>query len=364
MRVLLQEDVRTAAKRRIHWLFEEFPTVIVNHSGGKDSTVVFNLALEVAHELDRLPLKVCFLDTEAEWQATVDHMRDDVFSRDDVEPIWLQVPFRMYLGATSHEWFTCWDPAAKENWIHPQQPFAITENPWGAERFNDVLAAYTSHTYDGPVAKLLGIRGEESPARLFGMQSREVYKGETWGAVEDAKRGHFLFHPIYDWSFSDVWRAIEEGGWAYNRLYDEQYRRRMHPRQMRVADLTMGDMSRNALYLAEIEPDTYARLQRRMGPEAIERMEMRGWFPDRLPFMFESWAEYRDYLLENLVREKWRDRMRRQFERSLAKFPEHLHEELIRVQVGAVLIEDWKGTKIADWEAAHASDRLVDGKVG
>ena len=361
MRIMLAENVRDAAKRRIRWLFEEFDgSIIVNHSGGKDSTVIFNLALEVAHELGATPLKVCFMDSEAEWQATIDHMRDHVMYRDDVEPIWIQMPVTMYLGASSMMWFLAWDETARERWIHQQQPGAITSG-FQAERFMELFGAYAKWAYpDTSVAKIIGIRAEESPARTFGVTTHEILKGETWGALEDKDRGHYTFSPIYDWSFSDVWKAIHDGGWEYNRLYDLYWRFGFPTRSMRVADLTSGDMSRNNLVLAELEPETYIRLQERMGAEALERMETRGWFPDGLPPMFGSWAEYRDYLLEHLIdNPDWREKMARRFASGLHRFKPDVHDAMIRMQVGAVLIGDYKGTKQQDFEAAHASDRLV-----
>lgn len=360
MRIVLRENVREAAIRRIRWLFEEFDgEIVVNHSGGKDSTVIFNLALEVAHELGCTPLRVCFLDSEAEWQATIDHMAGDVMYRPDVDPIWIQVPVKMYLGASSMMWFQAWDPDARDVWIYDKQPGAFTEIE--AERFMDLFGAYAQWAYpDRRVAKIIGIRAEESPARTFGVTTHEVLKGETWGAVEDKRAGHYTFSPIYDWSFSDVWKAIHEGGWAYNRLYDLYWQFGFPTRQMRVADLTSGDMSRNSLVLAELEPDTYIRLQNRMGPEALERMETRGWFPDRLPPMFDDWTDYRDYLLENLVSDDaWRAKMIKRFESGLRRFDPSVHAAMIRMQVGAVLIGDFRGVKQADFEAAHASDRLV-----
>ena len=40
-------------------------------SGGKDSAVLFNLAMTVAKERNRLPLKVFWLDQEAEWKIHI-----------------------------------------------------------------------------------------------------------------------------------------------------------------------------------------------------------------------------------------------------------------------------------------------------
>ena len=87
-----ETNVFDEALNRIRMLFDTHDEVIVSMSGGKDSTVTFHLALMVAEEKNRLPLKVFWLDQEAEWQSTVDYM-DKVMRRPDVKPYWFQIPF-------------------------------------------------------------------------------------------------------------------------------------------------------------------------------------------------------------------------------------------------------------------------------
>src|SRR3990167_1853639 len=99
MKFYLDQNVFDAALERIRWLFDEFPNVVVNISGGKDSTVVLNLALMVAEEKGRLPLKVMFIDQEAEWQTVIDYIRE-IMADPRVDPKWLQVPIRLF-NATS-----------------------------------------------------------------------------------------------------------------------------------------------------------------------------------------------------------------------------------------------------------------------
>ena len=53
-----EETVFEEALNRIRWIFDEHEDIIVSMSGGKDSTVVFNLALMVAKEKNRLPLEI------------------------------------------------------------------------------------------------------------------------------------------------------------------------------------------------------------------------------------------------------------------------------------------------------------------
>ena len=69
-----ENNVFEEAIERVQMLFDNHEDIIVCMSGGKDSTVLFNIALKVAREKDRLPLKVFWLDQEAEWQHTVDYV--------------------------------------------------------------------------------------------------------------------------------------------------------------------------------------------------------------------------------------------------------------------------------------------------
>src|SRR5438309_1370030 len=74
-RYVSSRTVYDAALDRIRWIFDEFDgDVTVGTSGGKDSTVVMELAAIVARERG-VKLRAWFLDQECEFQSTVDYMR-------------------------------------------------------------------------------------------------------------------------------------------------------------------------------------------------------------------------------------------------------------------------------------------------
>ena len=56
--------------------------------------------------------------------------------RDDVEPMWFQVPIKLF-NATSMEkpWLYCWEEGGE--WIRPKDDISIKENLYGTDRFVD-----------------------------------------------------------------------------------------------------------------------------------------------------------------------------------------------------------------------------------
>lgn len=150
-------DVFEEGLNRMRWLFEEFNNnVCVNFSGGKDSTVVLNLALIVARERNALPLKVFFLDQEAEWQATIDEIKAVMYDP-EVEPYWFQVPFKMENSAsTEGKWQKIWGKG--EEWIRPQDPISIKDIGYDTSdlEFYDLFSHFLDWKFPKQKACLVG----------------------------------------------------------------------------------------------------------------------------------------------------------------------------------------------------------------
>lgn len=366
MKIYGKKTVWDAAEERLDYLFAEFDEVIVNFSGGKDSTVTLNLALRAATRAGRLPLKVMFTDQEAEWQSTIDYVRL-IMARPDVEPIWLQVPFRLFNAASqSEEWLTCWDPEKEEDWIRPKEPTSVKENVYGVDRFAKLFEAYNRHHFpDRTVARLSGVRCEESPARQMGLTTYPCYKHITWGSKEDVKRGHYTFCPLYDWSYTDVWKAIHDNGWQYCSLYDAQYQYGVAVANMRVSSVTHETALRSLFYLQEVEAETWNRITARLtGINSVAQMREDFTMPQKLPHMFGTWKEYRDYLLEHLILDEGhRTRMAGQFASDEANFDPVIHDKVFKMHIKCILTNDYHTTRIRTFCAAHGR-YLVNGRFG
>lgn len=353
MKVYRTETVWDAALDRIRWVFGEFEHVVVNTSGGKDSTVILELALIVARELGRLPLPVMFVDQEAEWQATVDTVRQ-VMDRPEVEPLWLQVPIRLFNATSSSDhWLNCWAPEDEHRWMRPKEPDAITDNVYGTDRFAKLFPAFLAERYGTtPACYLTGIRTEESPARLNAMSNARSYKWATWGSWPNKKLPHHSFCPIYDWAFADVWKAIHDNAWPYNPLYDWQYAHGIPMQRMRVSNVHHETAVHDLFYMQEIEPETWSRLTQRIaGVDSASKLAA-DFLPRELPFMFATWREYRDYLLDRLIeRPEWRESFRGRFARQEARYGHTVvATEMYRHHVWAILRNDWEQITLNNWE--------------
>ncbi len=347
----LNTDVLEAAKNRIRWAYAEFDPVVVAVSGGKDSTVTLELTIEVARELGKLPVPVFWLDQEAEWQATVDICKEWM-QRPEVEPYWIQVPFKIF-NATSKtdHWLTAWDPERKADWVHPNDPLAYTENIYGYDRFGKLLDAIVDVHFGIGACNVAGVRCQESPGRARGLTTGACYKWVTWGRGPLKKEGSMTLYPLFDWTHGDIWKAIHEHGWHYNRIYDEMHRYGVPIPLMRVSNLHHETAIASLFYLQEIEPDTYIRLANRIeGIDYASKMGASDWWPKELPTAFEGWREYRDYILEHLTEEPYTTYLRHRFaEHDLKLTEEIMLKEGYRVHVGSVLAHDWEGVKLQMW---------------
>ncbi len=357
-RIYKKENVLEAAKERIRWLFDEFEVVVCCVSGGKDSTVLFELSLEIAKEKERLPLPTFFIDQEAEWDSTIDMIRYWM-GREGVEPLWYQGPMKLF-NATSHvdDFTTCWEEG--KEWVRDKEPCSIHENTFGVERMLDMFEAIPGKLYAGKNCALLtGVRTEESPRRLAGMTTHVTHKGETWGRKHKRKGSapnHYSFSPLYDWSYPDIWKAIHEHGWRYSCLYDAQYRLGTPVLHMRVSNLHHETAIRNLFYMQEVEPELHNKLTKRIhGIDAATKFQ-ENFYVHKLPFMFADWKEYREYLLEKLVAKDKRRYFRKVFDDHDDEFTEEPERTIfLKAHVQSILSNDWPMAMLDARRSAHSS---------
>lgn len=358
MKIFLDDNVVEAAKKRVSFLFDEFETIVVSFSGGKDSTVIFDLCMKEATKRGRLPLNLLWVDQEAEWKGTVDFV-EKLMRRDDVKPYWFQMPMVITNNASNFERFSyCWDEKQKDKWTHPQVDISIKQNTYGTDRFHELFGAIIAKEFPNQkVCSVGGVRTEETPKRFVGLTARATYKGVTWGKKE--RKDQYVFYPIYDWSYTDVWKYIHDNKLEYNRIYDEMYRMGVSTTNMRISNVHHETAIQALLLIQEIEPETWNKVSVKIdGVNAIKHLKGEAFrCPKELPHMFSSWEEYMNYLIHKLVDSDENKKLLYKniyggSEKTNLTFyskNEELRDRYCREIINTVLSSDWDLTKLKNF---------------
>lgn len=328
------ESVLDAARARMRFVFDRFERVFVSVSGGKDSGVLARLALDEAQARGRT-IGLFFLDQEAEYQATVDLMRD-LMAQPGVDPLWYQVPIYM-TNATSYEqdMLYAWGPG--EEWMREREPASIHKiDADYPQRFYDFFDWWENQQPDGS-AFLVGLRAEEGIKRFRAVTKNPGMPDVKWSS-KTKKPNSFKMYPIYDWGIGDVWKFTADERVPYNRIYDLRFAMGCGTyNDNRVSNLIHEMAFRSLVDLAALEPDTYAKLIRRLkGVHCAARHAGGAHLYDvrTLPAGFETWRAYRDHLLATMpVAADRRARFQKRFDKQPATEPVH-HAQCKQLLVG------------------------------
>jgi len=168
-----------------------------------------------------------------------------------------------------------------------------------------------------------------------------------------------VLYPIYDWRLDDVWKYIYDNDLDYCEIYDRFYQYGVPNRNMRVSNVHHETAIAHLYYLQEIEPNTWNALTKRLkGINTAGQMNKASYeMPKELPYMFEDWAEYRDYLVDNMLPPDSQDKFRKEIARLKLKYEDEGMKQLnslYKVQIQSIIINDYEFTKLNNWEKGPA----------
>jgi len=301
MRLYLKKNVLEVARERLDYIFDRYENIVVSVSGGKDSTLLEHLTAQCAKVRSR-KIHAFFLDQEAEYQATIDIIWN-VMYQEYIIPHWFQVPIYM-TNATSYDedFLYAWGPG--ESWMRGKDPIAIhkIEEDY-PQRFYPFIDWFEDRWEGTNTCFLVGLRAEESLNRYRVMIKNPGIEGILWSTRN--KNGLIKFYPIYDWSFDDVFYYFYQNKVKYNRIYDYLHAKdeSEHIRKFRVSNLIHEKAYRSLTTLQEFEHDTYEKMVKRLkGTRTAARYANEAIVYSNLkrPKRFETWLDYRDYLLTTI----------------------------------------------------------------
>lgn len=275
----VDKDVLTLAKERISYVYDHFESIWVSFSGGKDSTVVLNLAIEEAQKRGKKVNVLC-IDLEGHYTLHREFV-ERTFARPEVEGYWVCLPFLLANASSVYQpkWL-CWDKDEKGNWVHPMpdsdyvihednNPFPFFEKGMEFEEFIMQFPRYIAEINGGkPIAQFIGIRTDESFNRYLKMkvkQNRKFFNDKQYILYQKSNQDYcdsYSVHPIYDWGYKDVWKYLSDHD--YNETYDRMYWVGYAFSKMRICQPYGEEQRENIDLFHKIEPETWERIQNRV----------------------------------------------------------------------------------------------------
>lgn len=344
------KNVLQAARERISYIFNNFDDICVSISGGKDSTVLWALAVQEA-ELRGRKIHVLFLDQEAEYQASIDIVKHQM-SHPNVIPLWYQVPIYMTNSTSYNEYFLyAWGEG--EKWIRDKDRISIKEiSEDYPKRFYEFFEWLEKrHSW----ANLIGLRAEEGITRFRAVTKYEGYDGIRWSTK--TKGGVVKFYPIYDWTWNAVWKFIYDYNLQYNKMYDLMYWDNYSVYKMRVSNLIHEKSYKCLKDLPKFEPETYSRLCERISgiSTAMRYASEKLVFSNKkLPEHYKCWKDFRDFLLTNVPNEEHRKKFIARFKK------QEKNERTYRAQVGQLLINDYENSRSFDTKKEEKTKKIKE----
>ncbi len=314
----LEKNVLEAALERLKIIFNEFDNIYFCVSGGKDSSVMVQLANIVAKELNK-KFDILYIDFEAQYKKTIEHIYElkTLSQIRDSYHIALPMALRNAVSVLQPKWI-CWEDKSKDIWVRdmPADSINIHNCPFEwfreGEEFEEFIiqfAHWYQEKYKTKVACGIGIRTDESINRFrtIAFQERKTtYKNYHWTTKIRIQEKHidvYNFYPIYDWRVEDIWGAVSKLNLKYNEIYELMYKNGLSIYEQRLCQ-PYGDDQRNGLnQFKALEYDTWSKILNRVNGVNFGNIyckttalgNIRSTKPD-----FMTWQEYTVFLLESI----------------------------------------------------------------
>ncbi len=307
------ENVLEAAINRLRRMFTAFDHVYFSVSGGKDSSVMVQLADRVAAELG-CRYDVLYIDFEAQYARTIRHIEElkGLKRIGRFYHVALPIALRNAVSMLQPKWI-CWDERCRDLWVRPMPKDAITERncpwPWFShgmefEEFIVAFAKWYRDTFGGLCACGVGIRADESLNRFQTIafyERKEEYQGLHWTTRVD--EGIYNAYPIYDCRVGDIWGAVSQLDLMYNEIYELMYKNGLNIHQQRLCQ-PYGDDQRNGLdQFRALEPETWEKVLNRVNGVNFGNIycrttalgNIKSFKPDHM-----TWEQYTVFLMESI----------------------------------------------------------------
>lgn len=313
------KDVYEAANERIEYIFQNFERIYLSFSGGKDSGVMLNLAIDYMrkHKITE-KIGVMILDNEANYEYSMKYMHSILSKNLDLLDVyWCCLPITLpcTVSAYATEW-QCWGVKDEKRWIRPmpKEPYIVNINNHPFDFFKENMS-YDEfwddfgdwYSQGKLTACLIGIRADESLNRFRAIMNdrKKTLGGKAWTKKKrDNEFEVYNCYPIYDWRTQDIWVGNARFGWEYNELYDIFYMAGLTIAQMRVASPFMSESKSSLNLYRIIDPHVWQTLCARVQGANFTATygKQLNYHSFKLP-EGHTWKSFTKFLLDTLPKE-------------------------------------------------------------
>ena len=278
-KVYLEKNVLDAAFERLEFIFDNFDNIYFSVSGGKDSSVMVQLANMVAKKKNK-KFDVLYIDFEAQYRHTIEHVErlKKLPQIRDFYHIALPIALRNAVSVLQPKWI-CWEEESKHLWVRDMPPDSINMKncpfPWFKkgeefEEFTIQFANWYQKKYQESIACGIGIRTDESINRFrtIAYQAKKItFKDYNWTTKLKLNEKHidvYNFYPLYDWRTEDIWGAVSQLDLKFNYIYELMHKNGLGIHEQRLCQ-PYGDDQKNGLnqYKA-LEYETWTKILNRV----------------------------------------------------------------------------------------------------
>lgn len=314
----VEKNVLEAAFERLEIVFNNFENIYFTVSGGKDSSVMVQLANIVARKMNK-KFDVLFIDLEAQYKRTIEHVEElkKLSQIRDFYHIALPLALRNAVSVLQPKWI-CWEEESKDLWVReiPKDSINMSNCPFDffvpGEEFEEFMIQFPKwyqEKYKGkPVACGVGIRTDESINRFrtIATVNKNKYKNYQWTTqikLGDKYLDAFNFYPIYDFSVEDIWGTVSKLNLMFNEIYELMYKNGLSIAQQRLCQ-PYGDDQKNGLdQFKALEYDTWTKVLNRVNGVNFGNIYCKTTALGNIRTCkpkFMSWQEYTIFLLESI----------------------------------------------------------------
>jgi len=313
MKKYIDINVYEAFKKRVNYIFDEFELVYFSFSGGKDSSVMLQLANIEAEKRNR-SFDVFYVDYEAQYKATIDHVYELKTLSQIRDFYHLCLPFNSHNASSVFQpHWQPWSQKDKAKWVRDMPKDCINEfnHPFGdlfvpGEEVEDFMYKFPKwlmqkHNKD-KVACCVGIRTDESMNRFRSIAfGKNLYKGLNWTTKINPQV--YNIYPLYDWRTEDIWHAVSKFNLKFNEAYEMMYKNGMGIHEQRICQPYGADQRVSLNQWASLEPETWHKVVNRVSGANFGNIYCKTDLlghngtskPDHL-----NWEQYTVFLLETL----------------------------------------------------------------